>query len=88
MKRLILDRIPSGMQHIQGVAYDGVLDIITDQEAPADALYVAEQAPDSQITVVKDSTTGRNLTKHTFAGWPETLDSKRIDPPAGAKAVK
>ena len=77
MKRLILDKIPSGMQHIVGVAYDGVLDIITEQEPPVDALYVAKQEADGRITVEKDITAGRNLTKHTFAGWDLIEDSKR-----------
>lgn len=70
MKRLILDKIPSGgIQHVVGVAYDGVLDIITDQQAPADALYVEEQAVDGRTTVTKDVTDGLDLTPHAFAGW-------------------
>lgn len=70
MKRMILDKIPTGMQPIMGVAYDGVLDIITEQEAPVDALYVEEQSADQlTTTVLKDATEGRNLTPHTFAGW-------------------
>ncbi len=81
MKRLILDKIPSGMQPIVGVAYDGVLDIITEQEAPADALYVAELKADGAVEVKKDITAGKNLTRHTFAGWPVSKDAERIDAP-------
>jgi hypothetical protein len=75
MKRLILDKIPQGgVQSLVGVTYDGVLDLIVDdkQATPADALYVAQDRGDGTVLIEKDATAGKTLTKHTFAGWPET----------------
>lgn len=81
MKRLILDKIPQDFSYVTGVAYDGVLDVLVhdDSSEPEDALYVAREGAEG-IEVVKDQLEGREMFKHTFAGWPETAAKARPQP--------
>lgn len=79
MKRIILPTLPIDFTPIQGVAYNGKLDLIVDDSVkiPADALYVSRMETDGSVTEI--SKKAGFTFEHHFAGW-DKFNGKDVDP--------
>lgn len=76
MKRIITNTIPVDFTYIQGVAYDGMVDYIVEDDVkePAEAVYVAKMDTTGVVTETKKAV---NFTlEHQYFGWDNVAIAK------------